>query len=117
MAGNEVSAFSLARGEGANDLGMQMIVHGGRTRSQLSSRTCPAMFMIAIVLVLLHTTMWSGFFGNRCTLLTWMSPPAVELPRDLNVLMHSLVFVFHIFTVPSEEPLQARSVRATGYYL
>ena len=64
------------------------------------------MFMMAMVFVRLHTTMLSGFLGSRCTLLTWMSPPAAELPSDLNVLMHSEVLVFQILTVPSEEPLR-----------
>ncbi len=31
------------------------------------------MFMIAMVFVLLQTTMLSGFFGRMWTLLTWMS--------------------------------------------
>ena len=63
------------------------------------------MFMMAMLLVLLHTTIWSGFLGIRWTELTWMSPPAAFEPSDLNVLMHSTVFTFQILTVPSEEPL------------
>ena len=67
------------------------------------------MFMMAMVLVLLHTMTRSGFFGVMCTLLTWMSPPAADEPRDLNVFRHSVVLVFQILTVPSEEPLNDKN--------
>ena len=63
------------------------------------------MLRMAIEFDRLHTTMLSGLFGKRWTLLTWMSPPAALLPRDLNVLRHSVVLVFQILTVPSEEAL------------
>ena len=49
--------------------------------------------------------MLSGFFGSKCTLLTLTLPPAAEPPNDLNVLRHSVVFVFQILTVPSDEAL------------
>ena len=62
------------------------------------------MFIITTVLVLLQTTMLSGFFGNKCTELTLTLPPA-EAPIDLKVLRHSVVLVFHNFTVPSLEAL------------
>lgn len=61
--------------------------------------------MITTVFVRLHTTMLSGFFGSKCTLLTLTLPPAAEPPNDLNVLRHSVVFVFQILTVPSDEAL------------
>lgn len=38
------------------------------------------------------------------TLLTVMSVPA-DVPRGLKVLEHSVVFMFHTLTVPSEEAL------------
>ena len=63
------------------------------------------MFIITTVFVRLQTTILSGFFGRKCTLLTFTLPPAADPPKDLNVLRHSVVFVFHIFTVPSEDPL------------
>lgn len=56
--------------------------------------TCPCMFMMTTVLERLHTTKCSGFLGSRMTLLTVMSVPA-DVPRGLNVLVHSVVFTFH----------------------
>ena len=66
--------------------------------------TWPCMFMITTVFVRLQTTILSGFFGNKCTELTLTLPPA-DAPIDLNVLTHSVVFVFHTLTVPSDEAL------------
>ena len=63
--------------------------------------TCPCMFMMTTVLVLLHTTILSGFFGNKCTELTLTLPPA-EAPMDLKVFKHSVVLLFQTLTVPSE---------------
>ena len=65
---------------------------------------CPCMFMMTTLLVLLHTTIWSMFLGITWTLLMWTSPPAAP-PRLLNVFWHSVVLVFHTFTVPSLEAL------------
>lgn len=58
--------------------------------------TWPCMFMMTIVLERLQTTKCSGFLGSRMTLLTVMSVPA-EVPKDLNVLVHSVVFTFQIW--------------------
>lgn len=58
--------------------------------------TWPCMFMMTTVLDRLHTTKCSGFLGSWITLLTVMSVPA-EVPRDLNVLVHSVVFTFQIW--------------------
>ena len=52
------------------------------------------MFMMTTVLERLQTTKCSGFLGSRATLFTVMSLPA-DVPRDLNVLVHSEVFTFH----------------------
>lgn len=57
--------------------------------------TCPCMFIMTTVLDRLHTTKCSGFLGSKATLFTVMSVPA-EVPRDLNVLVHSVVFTFQI---------------------
>lgn len=59
--------------------------------------TCPCMFIMTTVLDRLHTTKCSGFLGSRITLFTVMSVPA-EVPRDLNVLVHSVVFIFQTWT-------------------
>lgn len=64
------------------------------------------MFIITTVFVRLQTTILSGFLGRKCTLLTFTLPPAADPPKDLNVFRHSVVFVFHIFTVPSDDPLE-----------
>ena len=66
--------------------------------------TCPCIFIMTTVFVRLQTTMLSGFLGNKWTELTLTLPPA-EAPIDLNVLIHSVVFVFQTFTVPSDEAL------------
>ncbi len=55
--------------------------------------TWPCMFMMTTVLDRLHTTKCSGFLGSRITLLTVMSVTA-DVPKDLNVLVHSEVFTF-----------------------
>ena len=82
--------------------------HSHFRRSQIKRNhkklTCPCIFIITTVFVRLQTTMLSGFFGNRWTELTLTLPPA-EAPIDLNVLIHSVVFVFQTFTVPSDEAL------------
>ena len=70
-------------------------------------RTWPCIFIMTTVLVRLQTTMLSGFFGKRWTLLTLTLPPAADPPKDLKVFWHSVVFVFHIFTVPSEDALKS----------
>ena len=70
----------------------------------MALHTCPCMFIITTVLVLLHTTILSGFFGSKWTELTLTLPPA-EAPIDLNVFKHSVVLVFHSLTVPSLEAL------------
>ena len=83
-------------------------VHSHFRRSQIKRNhkklTCPCIFIITTVFVRLQTTMLSGFFGNKWTELTLTLPPA-EAPIDLNVLIHSVVFVFQTFTVPSDEAL------------
>ena len=63
------------------------------------------MFMITTVLLLLHTMNCSGFLGSKE--MVWMvkSPPAVP-PRDLYVETHSLDFILHTLTVPSQEALR-----------
>jgi len=65
--------------------------------------TWPCMFMMTTVLDRLHTTKCSGFLGSRMTLLTVMSVPA-EVPRDLNVLVHSEVFTFQIWQKENTKP-------------
>ena len=64
------------------------------------------MFIRATVFVRLQTTILSGFLGRKCTLLTLTLPPAADPPKDLNVFKHSVVLVFHILTVPSEDALK-----------
>ena len=56
--------------------------------------TCPCMFMITTVLLLLQTMNCSGFLGN--SVIVWMvrSPPAFP-PNDLYVEIHSFVFMLH----------------------
>lgn len=63
--------------------------------------TCPCMFMITTVLVLLQTTKCSWFFGSKYMLFTLISPA----PSDLNVFKHSVDFILQTFTVPSDEAL------------
>lgn len=63
--------------------------------------------MITTVLLLLQTTKCSGFFAKLCILFTGVS----EVPNVLNVFMHSVVFMLHTFTVPSEEALQRGEIK------
>lgn len=63
---------------------------------------CPCMFMITTVFERLQTTKCSGFFGSKWTLLTVKS----AAPSDLYVPVHSVVFKFQTFTVPSEDALK-----------
>lgn len=58
--------------------------------------------MITTVLLLLHTTKCSGFLAKLCMLFTGVS----ALPRVLKVFMHSMVFMLHTLTVPSDEALE-----------
>lgn len=54
------------------------------------------------VLLRLQTTKCSGFLAKLCILLTGVSP----VPSVLNVFMHSVVFILHTLTVPSEDALK-----------
>ena len=56
--------------------------------------TCPCVFIMVTVFVLLHTTNWSLIFGRTCTLLTVTS--SCPERAGLNVFVHSVVFRFHI---------------------
>lgn len=67
--------------------------------------TCPCRFIITTVLLLLHTTKCSGFFEKLCILLTVIS----LTPNALMVLTHSVVFMLHTFTVPSDDALKYKS--------
>lgn len=77
--------------------------------------TWPCMFMMTTVLDRLHTTKCSGFLGSWITLLTVMSVPA-EVPRDLNVLVHSVVFTFQIWQKENAK-LEVRYSALTFYEL
>lgn len=68
----------------------------------ITIHTWPCIFIITTVLLRLQTTKWSGFFAIIWILLTAIS----AAPRDLNVFIHSVVFILHIFTVPSDEALK-----------
>lgn len=83
-AANEVTAFSLTGAEASDDLSLH--VHDDHCVGPVAH----------------HKVL--GFLGSRITLLTVISVPAV-LPRDLKVFEHSVVFIFQIFTVPSEDAL------------
>ena len=61
---------------------------------QIQLLTCPCMFIMAMVLLLLHTMNWSGCFGNRW--IEWMVT-SISVPDDgLNVLVHSVDLEFQI---------------------
>lgn len=66
--------------------------------------TCPCIFIMAAVFVLLQMIKCSEFLGSKWTLFTATSP----IPNDLNVLIHSVDLIFHIFTVPSLEALHSK---------
>ena len=56
-----------------------------------------------------ETTMLSVVLGWRWTLLTLAAVAPPPEADDLNVLVHSVVFVFHNFTKPSEEALHTNT--------
>ena len=57
--------------------------------------TCPCMFIMAMVLLLLHMMNWSSCFGNRW--IEWMVT-SISVPDDgLNVLVHSVDLEFQIY--------------------
>jgi len=66
--------------------------------------TCPCMFIITTVLLLLLTINCSGFLGRRVMVWIVKSPPD-EPPSDLYVETHSPDFILQTLTLPSQEAL------------
>jgi len=69
--------------------------------------TCPCKVVMNIAEVLLQTTMWSVFLGNKWTELTDASPP-LKGGGGLKVCKQSVVFASQTLTVQSLEAVITR---------